>query len=210
MAEHQNPTTAFNGNWRQVRIFTSDFSDQWYYGLLNTFVLPLAKKYPNTPLWFTRYTGQDEGDTFFAALPPSFKSGGDHRSIRLRLCPSSDEEQYVASLSNQAYWWSDFRDFDAMEAFSSGRFGDARNVGYRIRRASVTASLLCANCRYVLTLLEDGGGCSFESNSDINSRFTGNSFQTMVHLMSQIMDSSNGQPLPLWWCRDMPVLACQA
>jgi len=98
MTEQQTPTNDFNGNWRQVRIFTSDFSEQWYYGLLNRFALPLAKKYPNTPLWFTRYNDpEDRGDTNFKALPINFKSGDNHCSLRLRFCPSSDEEQFIIS-----------------------------------------------------------------------------------------------------------------
>jgi len=112
--------------------------------------------------------------------------------------------------NNQAFWWSDFRDFNALDAFSKERFGDARNHDYKMRRASATASLLCANCRYVLNLLEDGSDGRFEANSDINSCYTGNSFQTVIHLMSQIMDTSTGHPLPLWWCRDQPILACTA
>ena len=191
----------FNRHWRQVRIFTSDFSNQWYLGLLSKFVLGLAKSYPATPIWFTRYTGGDTGDTNFSSLPSQFTRGPnreDHLSIRLRFCPISDEEDFIKSKIDSSFWWSDFRDYDALDTFSKERFGDERSEEYKVKRAKSTADLLCANCRYVLNLLEDGGG-TFETNGDINSEFTGNSFQTMIHLMSQVMGKNGYDPLPLFW-----------
>ncbi len=198
-------------NWRQLRIFTSDFSAQWYVGLLATFVIPFAKKYPETPLWFTRYTGirntlgEDVADTdinalSFPYLVQDHQQQLHHSSLRFRFRVVTDEEIFLKSLLDSKFWWSGFLDFKAYENLSEGRFGSSIDTSARSRRANAVINLLDANCRYALDLLQENNGkWSFERNSDSLNRFSGNPFQTMAHLLLQIMGKNEVEPLPLYW-----------
>ena len=196
-----------NNNWRQVRIFTSDFGEQWYFGLLAAFAVPLATHYPETPLWFTRYTGDrkkpqdDVDDTDPNELKaPYLNAAQEHRSIRLRFCPSSDEESFLGALFTNQFWHSSFLPFNALQAFSTGRFGSATDMPARIKRTTAVANLLHANCRFILDVFQQHNGVwRFEPNGDGLNFVSGNTFQTMIHLMAQVVGKNGHEPLPLFW-----------
>jgi hypothetical protein len=207
-------------NWRQVRIFTSDFSPQWYLGLLARFAVPFATEYPDTPFWFTRYTGDrklgandDVADTSPNNLAvPYLNAAQEHRSIRFRFSPLADEEAFLESRRTPTFWYSEFLPFNALKNFSEGRFGSSDDVAARKRRAMAVGRLLHTNCRFVLDVLEqDNGVWRFASNADNLNRFSGNPFQTMIHLMSQVMGPDGATPLPLYWrdpANGAPIPAC--
>jgi hypothetical protein len=193
--------------WRQVRIFTSDFSDQWYFGLLAAFGIPFAAKYPETPFWFSRYTGNrtnpsdDTADTEISKLQdPYLNAAQEHRSLRFRFCASSDEEAFLEALFTAKFWHSGFLPFNALKQFSEGRFGSATDVPRRLKRTNAVARLLHANCLFVLDVLQDHSGTwRFESNGDHLNRFSQNPFQTVIHLLSQVTGPDGHTPLPLYW-----------
>ena len=197
-----------NNNWRQVRIFTSDFSDQWYFGLLAAFAVPFAAKYPETPFWFTRYTGDrkrgeqdDAADTTIVELKDLYLNAAqEHRSLRFRFCLFSDEEAFLEALFTNKFWCSGFLPFNTFVQFGTGRFGSDPDIDSRLKRASAVAQLLYANCLYVLDVFQQRNGAwSFEPSADGLNRFSANTFQTMIHLMAQVMGKNGHEPLPLFW-----------
>lgn len=196
----------FSIGWRQVRIFTSDFSDQWYLGILAAFAVPLSNKYPRTAFFFSRYAlpinSGDDGDTKIDQLPPNFlqPKTNNHFSVRLRFCPNSDEEAYLESLFTATHWHSTFLPYDGFSEFSSGRFCSCADIASRIRRASVLIHLLHTNCLFVLDMMQNNGGkWQFETNADGLNRFCGNSFQSVMHMASQVTGIDGTNPLPLYW-----------
>ena len=83
-------------NWRQVRIFTSNFSGGWYHEILVEIVLPWLIQHPHTDYFFSKYLvplgGADDCDTDPAQLAqqPAFlqvtpHQGTLHRSVRIRF-----------------------------------------------------------------------------------------------------------------------------
>lgn len=200
-------SSSMNHNWRQVRIFTSDFTEQWYLGLLTTFAVPFAAKYPETPFWFTRYTGKrthpsdDIADTEIGSLSsPYLDAAQSHLSLRFRFSPSSDEKTFLESLSTSRFWYSGFLPFNAFQQFSSGRFCADPETAKRLKRADAVARLLHANCLFTLNMLQQHNDAwRFEPNADSANFAVGNAFQTMIHLMTQITGKNAHEPLPLFW-----------
>jgi hypothetical protein len=146
-----------NSNWRQVRIFTSDFTDQWYFGLLAAFAVPFATRFPKTPFWFTRYTGDrnnpkdDIEDTEIAKLEaPYLNANQEHRSLRFRFCPASDEEAFLEALFTATFWYSGFLSFNILTQFGGSRFCPATDIAARERRAKIVGRLLYAHSLFVL------------------------------------------------------------
>jgi hypothetical protein len=197
--------------WRQARIFTSDFSHQWYFGLLANFAIPFAKQYPETPFWFTRYTirhstGEDNGDTYITELPARFlqPQTNTHFSIRFRFCPAADEEAFLESLfpdpQTGTHWHSHFLSYDALGEFAGVRFCSSPDIARRLRRTNLLVRLLHANCVFVLDAIQlDGGAWRFEPNNEFTNRFSTNPFQSVIHLLSQITGPNGHEPLPLFW-----------
>ena len=201
-----------NHSWRQVRIFTSDFTEQWYLELLTTFAVPFAAKYPETPFWFTRYTGDrtnphdDIADTEIDRLrSPYLNAAQNHLSLRFRFSPSSDEEAFLEALSTNRFWFSGFLPFNALQQFSTGRFFADPEIAKRLKRADAVARLLHANCLFTLDMLQQHDGAwRFEPNVDSANFAVGNAFQTMIHLMVQVAGKNAHEPLPLFWREPNP------
>lgn len=181
--------------WRQVRIFTQDFTPNWYFGLLRTFCIPFAQKYPDTYFWFSRYgdqrgrQGEDTDDTDISQIPLTHLNPQKfHLSIRLRFRPISDEEDFLTGLTG-SFWWSDIRDFDAIWHFGPkyGRFYSGAGDG--ITRASLVSHTLCSNSRLVLDSLTPAG---FEINHfDYNALYQSH-FLSMLHMFANVYGRSDG------------------
>jgi hypothetical protein len=188
--------------WRQSRIFTSDFSEQWYFGLLATFAVPFAAKYPETPFWFTRYNlpkgAGDDNDTKIEDLPANFlqDKSNCHFSLRFRFQPSSDEEAFLESLFTASFWRSDFRAYDVLGEFGGSRFCPAIDINARVKRTKLTAQLLYAHCLLVLDAFN--GKNAFEENLDGQNAFNKSTFLSTLHLFNNVCGTSNGKGFDLY------------
>ncbi|MBE7157165.1 MAG: hypothetical protein INR62_01795 [Rhodospirillales bacterium] len=192
-----------NNPWRQVRIFTSDFSDQWYFGFLQAFAVPFASRYPETPFWFTRYTGNrndpndDKDDTQITDLrSPFLSTSQDHRSLRLRFCPAADEESFLDTLFTAKFWRSGFLPFDSLGQLGGSRFCSSTIPAARERRATLLAQSLCAHSRYVLDAFN--GTDAFEENLDQENSFNKSAFTSTLHLYNNVCGTSDGNKFPLY------------
>lgn len=207
-----------NTNWRQVRIFTSDFSDQWYFGLLRAFVVPFAARYPATPFWFTRYTGDrndpndDGADTRIADLQaPYLNAAKEHCSLRFRFCPSCDEEAFLEALFTATFWYSSFLPFNLITQFGGSRFCPATDITARERRATLLGQVLYAHSLFVLDAFN--GNDAFEENLDQLNAFNKSTFLSTLHLFNNVCGTFDGKGFHLYalnkeitqagisWCR---------
>ncbi len=199
-----------SAGWRQSRIFTSDFSPQWYFGLLATFAVPFASKYPDTPFWFTRYRvpkgAGDDNDTKIDELPADFLQApaNTHCSLRFRFCPAADEEAFLESLFNASFWRSDFRPFDALNELSGPRFCTATDFTSRLRRTKRLANMLHAHCLFVLDTFNGRDG--FEENLDGQNAFNKSAFLSTLHLFNNVCGTSGGGGFHLY-ALDQPINA---
>lgn len=198
-----------NIGWRQTRIFTSDFSDQWYFDLLTTFVVPFVQKYPETPFWFTRYTdirnrnGEDISDTEISKLPTHFlkPQTNEHFSLRLRFCSTSDEEAFLVSLFTDKFWKFDFRNYDVLGEFGSSRFCPSTEISARLKRMSILVRLFHANSLFILdSIVTENGVFRFEENIDSqNKDFYSTTFFSTVHLLVSVAGTKDRKELPVFW-----------
>lgn len=186
--------------WRQVRIFTSDFSAKGYFGLLTTFPKALAERYPETPFWFSRYAspaGTDEGDANLSALPAKFLHPQNlHLSIRLRFLPRSDEEAFLETLFGDAFWRSDFRFYDVLSDLGSDRFCPSPELPNRLRRVALLSRLLHAHCLFLLDTI--GPDSTFELNGHEQNRFYKSTFLSTLHLFNNVVGQSGGNNFNLY------------
>ncbi|MHA3773645.1 hypothetical protein ACXR0O_19085 [Verrucomicrobiota bacterium sgz303538] len=211
-------TNNISVGWRQARIFTSDFSDHWYFGLLAAFAVPFAAKYPETPFWFTRYNlpkgAGDDNDTKIDDLPANFLQAptNTHFSIRFRFCPLTDEEAFLESLFTASFWRSDFRAYDVLGEFGGSRFCTTTDITSRLRRTKRTVNLLHAHSLFVLDAFN--GTNAFEENSDGQNAFNKSTFLSTLHLFNNVCGTSDGKGFHLYalnkeitaqgglgWCR---------
>jgi hypothetical protein len=191
--------------WRQVRIFTSDFSEQWYFGLLAAFAAPFAERYPETPFWFTRYTAvrgapnEDKDDTRIEEIQvPYLSTTNEHRSIRFRFQPSSDEEAFLESLFTAAFWRSDFRGYDVLSEFGGSRFCVSTDINQRMRRTAILAGLFHHNSLLVLHAINQGDGPhQLEINKHNENTDYHSTFVSVHHIVANPMGQTNGARLPL-------------
>ena len=186
--------------WRQVRIFTSDFSAKSYFGLLTTFAKAFAERYPETPFWFSRYAsaaGADDGDTDIGALPPKYLHLQKmHFSIRFRFCPRSDEEIFMETLFGDTFWRSDFRMYDILNDLGSERFCPSPDLAKRLRRVALLSRLLHAHCLFLLDTL--GPDSTFELNRHEQNRFYKSTFLSTLHLFNNVVGQSGGDGFHLY------------
>lgn len=208
MTDEQKSTVQFDGNWRQVRIFTSDFSEGWYLRLLADVVKPFSEAYPHTMFWFTRYEcninrpeRNDQGDTDFSALPITHLAQGENRSVRLRYLPQTDEESFLAGLIKGCLWHSSFLDHDELHEFGGSRFCASSRPVDQTYRANITAKLLYAHSLFVLDCIsEENGQLVFEELKD-SDRPDMDSFKGIHHLMCNVIGKRLGGGWPTArWC----------
>lgn len=168
-------------DWRQIRIFYKDLNyGQAYLNLLGDLLKPLAKRFGNLPIFFSRYgplgMGEDPADCTIANLPADFRLDfGDgqprHVSLRLRFVKNRGLERAVLEflrLNQDKYWYSDIRNYDGVDGFGEPRVYAGNDSCAKYRRAALVAQILCANCRFVLeTLGQQNGRWVFESNLNI-------------------------------------------
>ncbi len=194
--------------WRQSRIFTSNFSAQWYFDILANVVLPFSQQFPDSPFFFTRYVvprgGPDDGDTDINQLPANFlqntSEGNIHRSIRLRFCAAGAEEASLEQLirANAAYWYHDFRHYDVLGEFGGPRFCPSSDISFRMRRTQLLGSLLHTNSLFVLhSMQQNGGNWAFERNTHQENRPFDATFISVLHLLNQPSGKNDGKKLPL-------------
>ncbi|MES2467480.1 MAG: hypothetical protein V4675_09285 [Verrucomicrobiota bacterium] len=186
--------------WRQVRIFTSDFSAKGYFGLLTTFAKAFAEKYPETPFWFSRYAlrvGVDDADTDISALPPTFLHPLDlHFSIRFRFRPAGDEEIFLESLFGPTFWRSDFRIYDVLGELGSERFCPNPDLQNRLRRVALLSRLLHSHCLFLLDTI--GPDSTFEVNGHEQNHFYKSTFLSTLHLFNNVVGQSGGEGFNLY------------
>lgn len=196
--------------WRQTRIFTSDFSEQWYLGLLATFAVPIAERYPETPFWFSRYEcplGSDDGDTDIKNLPARFLQPATQRhfSLRFRFCPTSDEEAFLEGLfpdpHTGSHWRSHFLSYDALGEFGGPRFCTSTEIAKRLKRMSILVRLFHANSLFILDSIQTAAGRhSFDVNVDPqNQLFYSTTFFSTVHLLVSVAGLKDSKALPVFW-----------
>jgi|GEM_PF-5034410 len=203
MTDEQKAKASFNGDWRQVRIFSSIFSSQWYLHLLKSVVIPFSEAYPTTVFWFTRYECDanrpemdDRGDTDFLALPTTHLAQGKNNSVRLRFMPCANEEAFLIGIINTSFWYSSFLDHNELREFGSPRFCASSRVIDQSYRADIISKLLYAHCLFVLDCIRDENGqVEFEQLQDA-TRPDLDSFQGIHHLMWNVLGMKHGDIWP--------------
>ena len=196
-------------NWRQVRIFTTDFSPQYYFTLLSHFVVPFHTKYPETVFWITRYdapNGTDNADTKINELPARFIQPGDNKvfSLRLRFQPASNEEAFLEGLfpdpANGKFWRSHFDSFKPLEAFGDDRrFCTAVEPAEKSHRANLLAHLFYYNSLFILDSFKHAANPpQFEENNHPphNTDYH-TTFASVIHILANPTGQTNGTKLPL-------------
>ena len=180
--------------WRQVRIFTSDFSQDWYFGLLRKFCVPLVEQHPDLYFWFSRYLCPlevDKDDCHPTLIPANFLQNGIQASIRIRF--RGLDETFFGEPSDK-FFWSDIRDYDAEFYLGSG-FGRFCAKDYKgTQRVSLVSHVLCANSRLVLDSFGDDG---FET-SDFDYNSINKSYFTSMHHMANNIYGVGFEPIHLY------------
>jgi hypothetical protein len=202
----------FTPNWRQVRVFTSLFSDQWYFDLLNSVVRPFSVRFPGVPFWFSRYGGirgapdEDVADTEIERLPPAFISPEMkcHFSLRFRFPLIQGEEAFLRDKAFiPRFWFSEFLDFNVLDEFGGERFCSSTDIDDRLRRTDILIHLFHHNCLLVLDSIKlEQGVWMFEDNSHNQNTSYHSSFVSVAHICANIFGQRNGDRLPFCVIKD--------
>ena len=201
-------TPSFPLGWRQVRVFTREFSHQWYFDLLHSVVRPFSEKFPGVPFWFTRYSsvrgapGEDRADTDIEKLPPEFLTPGDQRvhfSLRMRFAQTQGEEAFLRDrTSSPRYWFSSFLDYSVLGEFGGERFCPARDIDARLRRTEILARMFHQNCLLILdTMRHEQDGWVFEDNPHDQNTDYHSSFVSVAHICANVYGQRSGDRLPI-------------
>ena len=196
--------------WRQVRIFTRSFSDQWYFDLLATFARPFETQFPSTAFFLSRYVceeGQDYSDTDMARLPPEFwldMGAGKkkrHLSLRFRFAVHTYEEVFLSGrlAADQRFWHHSFLDYGAISGFGDTRFYPGADATERLQRVDLVATLLYANSKLVLHAMRfDGSKWSFEENRHSENTDHHITCASILHMIKNPHGVPNGGTFPAY------------
>lgn len=193
--------------WRQVRIFTSNFSHEGYLNLLGDIVQPFASCSPQCRFFFTRYVvelGKDDGDTKIEELHKSFLhpygNTHVHWSVRLRFSACSAAESFLHQkiIPSEGYWMSDIRNYDVLGEFGGERFCPSIEIRIRYERTKILTDLLSANSQFLLhTLGKTGDEWRFETNNNSENNLYKSTCESVYHLLWNAVGQDNGEPIPL-------------
>ena len=197
--------------WRQVRIFTRNFTDQWYFDLLATFVRPFAEQFLNTAFFFSRYAceeGQAHSDTDMNQLPADYwlVLGGNrkrrHLSLRLRFAADQEVETFLRDrlrLEAKGFWHHSFLNYDALGGLGGVRFYPGQDEAGKLQRVDLVGTLLYANAKLVLhSMRHNGSKWSFEENSHAENTDHKITSASIIHMINNPAGLVNGSPIPLY------------
>jgi hypothetical protein len=198
--------------WRQVRIFINQPQfEREYFGLLAEVMKPLARRYPATPFFFSRYgpmpKGVDDADTDIDALPADYlmdfglaNNALGHISVRLRWAVrNGNEEDFIRQKLNvraNRNWYSSCLDYLPVTGFAETRAWVA--PADRRERANLIGHMLCASSRLVLhAMVQNGQDWEFEQNGHQLAGAVKSSFRFALHMMNNTYGRTNGSWHPV-------------
>jgi hypothetical protein len=198
--------------WSQTRVFSDDFSQQWFFRFLNELVIPFRNNFPGSPFWFTRYRCPENFDIGADELNElrrrsGFIQSNQHISLRFRFASDNDKRKFLKDEigSRSHFWTKGIETYDFTKGFAEPRF----SASERLERAKLVANLFHSNCLLILDLFEHGNGNYEVSTHNLNV-FCGNPGQSVLHILANVYGRNDSSPVPLYWNSHSAVPIAQA